>query len=167
MHTGCPEKGYTLVELVIVISLMSLLLFAAIPRVVIGNGDGAARGALAKVAQQARKLKHLSFTQGRRYTMQIDLDRQRIEVWEFRADRNNALPHASLVLPETLRLIDVTTPAAESSTAGTSTIRFYPSGANDMAILHFEIDGLDSVSIRVEPFLPEVVIQEADETVDG
>ena len=154
-----------LIELVVVMSLISLFLYAVIPRVVIGNGEDSARAALTTVAQKARELKHLSFTQGRVYAMRIDLDRQRIDVWESGTNGWNAAPASSLTLPEALDLVEVTAPGSESVTAGTIVIQFYPAGVNDMAILHFKVDGTETAFIRVEPFLPEVVIPEANEPV--
>ena len=70
-------------------------------------------------------------------------------------------------LPESLRIVDVAGPGKTAAGRSTAVIHFYPSGVSDMAIIHCEVGGADSVSIRVEPFLPEVTIREARDAVDG
>lgn len=155
------ESGFTLLELIVVITLLGIMLVFTIPRfhdsIFLDQDKKAARWIIGKV----RALKEASIRNQTNVTLHIDLDTQ--QYWETNesmaaeAIENAALNAASL--PGDLKIADVEYPNRGKINSGRADITFYKKGYTDKVIIHCQND-TDYVSFLIEPFLSEVKIYE-------
>jgi general secretion pathway protein H len=153
--------GFTLIELIVVISLIGLMLFFSLPRLqnnpFLDDSKKSARWLIGKI----QALKESAVRDQKQYSLHIDLDSGRL--WETnesmsQEDHESAALN-SYALPEDVRLLDVEFPAKEKITSGQTEITFYKAGYTDKAFVHMQ-EGEIYLSFLIEPFLSNVQVIE-------
>lgn len=149
--------GFTLLELIVVISLLGIMLVLSVPRfhetLFLDESKTNSRWIIGKI----QALKEAAVRNQKNYTLHIDLDSERF--WETdesmppEAVENAALNAASL--PGGLKITDVEYPARGKINSGQADIEFYKNGYSDKVLIHIQ-DGESQVSYLVEPFLSDV-----------
>jgi len=155
-NDGHPS-GFTLLELIVVISLLGIMLVLAVPRfhetLFLDDGKTSSRWVIGKI----QALKEAAVRNQKNYTLHIDLDSERF--WETdesmspEAIENAGLNAASL--PGGLKIIDIEYPGGGKINSGQAEITFYKMGYSDEVFIHLQ-EGESQVSYRIEPFLSEV-----------
>jgi len=157
-----PNNGFTFIELLVVISLISLMLCIAVPRfqdtLLSDNTNKVSRWIMAKV----RALKAKAVRDQKRYVLHFSLDFNRM--WTTHTlmseeELQNASQNA-YQLPGDLKLLDVEYPGDETISGGQADINFYQKGYSDMALIHIEDGNEEQLSFVVEPFLPRVRVHQ-------
>lgn len=158
MHGFERIKGFTLIELIVVISLISIMLFFAIPRfqsnVLSDSTKEVSRWILLKIPY----IKESAAREQRRYILHVSLDSNKLWI-THEAMLEEALQSAetnAYKLPEDIKLLDVEYPDQEKISAGQADIYFNEKGYSDKAIIHFENDDNEKFSFLIEPFLLRV-----------
>jgi len=160
------QNGFTLIELIVVMTLISIMLFFAIPRfrqaVLSDGGKRAAR----QIMMQVPILKDKAVREQKRYELHIDLESNRVWATDesmtedsISTAEENAFEAASGIL-----FTDVEYPQTGKISAGVAIISFYKKGYSDKAIIH--IDDEDSEiqrSLLIEPFFSTVKLYETYE----
>ncbi|MEE8430961.1 MAG: type II secretion system protein [Candidatus Desulfatibia sp.] len=150
--------GFTLIELIVVISLISLILFIAIPRfqstVFTDNTKKTSRWIIGKV----QSLKTRAVRDQNLYILNVDMDSN--SMWVTHASMTeDELQNASqntYQLPGDVRVLEVEYPHDNKIEGGRADIYFYAKGYSDMAIIHIENSDSEQFSFRIEPFLQQV-----------
>jgi len=154
------NSGFTLIELIVVISLISLMLFFTLPRFgnnpFLDDSKQSSRWLIGKV----QSLRENAIRDQKQYTLHFDLGSGRI--WETHEamkpeDIEDAALNNSYSLPDELRIIDIEYPAKGKVATGTAEIIFYKGGYTDKVLIHMQEDD-DYLSFLIEPFLSEVQI---------
>ena len=152
------EAGFTLIELIVVISLMGLMVFFTLPRMgdnpFLDDSKQSSRWLIGKV----RMLKESAIRDQKQHSLHFDLDSGLI--WETNEsmteeDREEAALNNSYALPEDLRIIDVEYPQKGKVYSGQAEITFYKAGYTDKAMVHMQEDDT-YMSFLIEPFLTHV-----------
>ena len=150
--------GFTLIELIVVISLISLILFIAIPRfqstVFTDNTKKTSRWIVGKV----QSLKTRAVRDQNLYVLHVSLDANKLWVSDGLMSEEE-LENAELQgykLPDDVRLIDVEYPQNKIIALGTADIRFYQKGYSDKALIHIENSDSKQLSFLIKPFLQRV-----------
>ena len=151
-------KGFTLIELIVVISLISIMLFFAFPRfqrnVLSDSTKEVSRWILLKIPY----LKERAVREQKRYILHVGLDSN--ELWiTHEAMTQESLQSAEnngYKLPEDIKLLDVEYPDQEKISVGQADIYFNEKGYSDKAIIHLENDDNEQLSFLIEPFLLRV-----------
>lgn len=153
------ESGFTLLELIVVITLLGIMLVFTVPRfqdtLFLDESKKSARWIIGKV----RALKEAAIRNQANYSLHIDLDTQRY--WETNesmpAEAIESAPLDAAPLPGDLKIADVEYPNRGKIHSGQADITFYKTGYTDKLLIHFQNDA-DYVSFLIEPFLSEVTV---------
>lgn len=156
------DRGFTLIELIIVVSLISIMFFLYIPKfqevVVFDNTKKVSRWIIGKI----KALKENSITNYKSYFLHIDLDNNRMWVTDelmSEEEVQNAEQQGFEFLDD-INLVDVEYPGKEKILFGQTDIYFYKKGYSDKALIHIEDSNNKQLSFLIEPFLSEVKLYE-------
>ena len=152
------NQGFTLIELIVVITLISLMLFFAIPRfqvdVLSDNTNKVSRWIMVKV----HSLKEKAVREQKLYVLHISLDSNRLWVTSeiMTKEELQATEANGYELSNDINLLDVEYPDEEKISVGQADIYFYKKGYSDKAIIHISNDDNERRSFLIEPFLSRV-----------
>jgi len=153
------NSGFTLIELIVVVIIMSVMLVFAIPRLSGFIFPDDTNKIVRWIVVKARMLRNNAVQHQKDYVLNLDIDNNRLWIADESMDTEEALKTAQdngYSLPETVRLIDVVFPGQGKVIQGTVEIRFTKKGYSDQAIIHIEGSDDRKVSLFVEAFLPSV-----------
>jgi prepilin-type N-terminal cleavage/methylation domain-containing protein len=156
-----PNSGFTLIEIVTVLALISITLLIAVPRIpntlFIDETKKTSRWIIAKV----HVFKDRATREQKRYALHIDMNSKRMWIThEGMSDEERlAAEQKGFKLPPNLRIRDVEFPDNKIVSSGETEISFYPKGYSDQAVIHLE-NKEEKISFRIEPFLSTVKIFE-------
>jgi general secretion pathway protein H len=151
------ENGFTLLELIVVMSLMGIMLVFTVPRfhetLFLDDTKTGSRWLIGKI----QALKEAAIRNQKQYSLHINLDAE--QFWETDAsmsaeDLENAAMNAGS-LPDGLKIADIEYPIGGKITSGQADITFYKNGTSDKVLIHIQ-DGDQYESYLIEPFLSEV-----------
>ena len=158
-RTTDPERqdGFTLMELIVVMALLSIMLVFSIPRfhqtLFLDDSKTSSRWIIGKI----QSLKEAAVRNQRNYTLHFDLDTD--HYWEtdesMTAEDIEKATMQTEPLPDGLKIADIEFPLRGKVSSGRTDITFYKNGYSDKAIIHTG-DGESSVSYLIEPFLSEI-----------
>lgn len=158
-RTGTVNKGFTLIELVVVTLLVGIILFVAAPRVREIIAGDPLETAGRRLAALGGELRAQAVREGVIHHLALDLEERRF--FAFRRDtppealsrkRENAWP-----LGEGVRLLQVDSIRKERIFAGEAVISFFPNGFAQPAIIYLERMG-ERATIFINPVLPGVKV---------
>lgn len=151
------RNGFTLLELIVVMSLLGIMLIFTVPRfhesLFLDKTKTGSRWIIGKI----QALKEAAIRNQKQYSLHINLDTE--QYWETDAsmsteDLENAVLNASS-LPDGLKIADIEYPIRGKITSGQTDIKFYKNGTSDKVLIHVQ-DGDNYISYLIEPFLSEV-----------
>ena len=175
-------RAFTLIEIIVVLSLIGTMLFFALPRME-GFREGTDRREVSKwILLNVTHLKNKAVETQTQYVLFIDMDTHRFRIAmqkpaipeDFPEDSSGEYDHdpfdpdsarqeaeeQTFELPQGFRLTSVHYSADHTETSGTAEIRFHPKGYSDQAIIHVTDRRNRQQSYLVEAFLPHVKIHD-------
>ena len=155
------ERGYTLIELSVVVLLIGMMLFLAVPRVrdtLLNDNLKAAARSLIGAAQEMR---NESVREQTDYLLHLDIDTPAF--WTASADttaeKRAELRKAAVRLPEGIRITDVRQADEVKKSEGEVAIRFFRRGYAEPAVIHLAKDDR-AMTLVLNPFLQSVTVHE-------
>lgn len=157
-RTKPREKGFTLIELVVVISIIALALFFTIPRFDTFQASSTS-DSLARIVSLVSQLKQKALADTVDYIMNIDPSDG--SVWVTSGDMDDeasvqAKENGFRISPP-LIIQEVIFPGTRTAQEGTIQLRFSSKGYCDMARIIFQ-EGETEMTMKIEPFLTSVSI---------
>ena len=161
LNNFCRSKGYTLIELIVVVALLGIMLTFTVPRLhstlFLDDTDTVSRW----IIGQVQALREAAIQNQKQYILHIDMDTHR--VWDTNEsmseeDQENAALDA-YALPGNVRIVEVEFPIGGKIISGRADIRFYKTGHTDKALVHLD-DGDRQLSFLIEPFMAKVKVFE-------
>ncbi len=151
------RNGFTLLELIVVMSLLGIMLIFTVPRfhetLLLDKTKTGSRWIIGKI----QALKEAALRNQKQYSLHINLDTE--QFWETDASMSaEELENASLnasSLPSGLKIADIEYPIRGKINSGQTDIWFYKNGTSDKVLIHIQ-DGDKYVSYLIEPFISEV-----------
>jgi len=157
------SKGFTLVELVAVIALISLMLFFTMPNFQSAMGDQESKKASRRLMATIQELKEKALAERKLYVLHINLDAGRM--WESGEVLSEESPpekqDQGYEFPEGLKILDVEYPVKGKVSIGVADICFYKDGYSDKALIHIEDEDNEQMTFLVEPFLSKIKIYDS------
>jgi general secretion pathway protein H len=155
------KKGYTLIELAVVVLLISLMLLLAVPRVRDTLLNDSLKSAARHIIGTARELRYDAVREQVDYVLHIDLGSRTI--WTYSADmtpeKKDQRKKDAYRLPDDLKILDIYHPEGEKKNEGEDTITFFSKGYIQPSILHLA-RGDRAVTLVFQPFLTGIKIYE-------
>ena len=150
-------QGFTLLELIVVMGLLTIMLVFSIPRlhktIFLDDTKTSSRWLVGKI----QALKEAAIRNQKRYTLHIDWDAERY--WETDESMTTELLESAALqtnpLPDGLKIADIEYPLGGRISTGQTKITFYKNGYSDKALIHVR-EGEKNVSYLIEPFLSDV-----------
>ncbi len=153
-----PRLGFTLIELMVVMLLISIVMAVAIPKFDGGALEDPAKKLTRWMINTIRTLRSSAIQKQKVQGLIVDVSNSRM--WVVTDDMSEEAIEAAtdkgLKLPETIKIVDVQFPHQDSVTSGTAEVRFYPAGYSDQVLIHLETDQAERFTYSVEPLLPKV-----------
>lgn len=156
------NHGFTLIELIVVMTLVSIIFFVATPRFsafLFGDdADTTLRWLMVKI----RHLKQTAVSEQKDYALHLDFENNTMWVTDDGMETEEALVKAqeqAYRLPEGVHLLDVEYYNSGRLALGIASIRFLKRGYSDRAIIHFSGRDENPHSVLIEPFLWDVITE--------
>jgi hypothetical protein len=139
----------------VVISLISLMFFFAIPRIQVDILSDNTRKVSQWIMLNISSLKEKAVHDQKRYVLHLSLDSNRLWVSNDTMSAEELEDAAAIGynLPEDIKLLDVEYPGKEKISVGQADIYFYKKGYSDKAIIHITNNDNEVLSFLIEPFL--------------
>jgi prepilin-type N-terminal cleavage/methylation domain-containing protein len=157
------SKGFTLIELVAVLSIMAMMLFFSIPRL----GNDLQSGDMGSVSRwimlNVRTLKTRAAEERQTIVLNVELDANALTIVDEKSSQSEdgEVPKVKKYqLPSGIQLVDVEYPGKGIVTAGKPPVYFYEKGYSDKALIHIRDKDNTVFSFLIEPFLPMVEMVE-------
>jgi prepilin-type N-terminal cleavage/methylation domain-containing protein len=157
-----PDRGFTLIELTVVMALISIVFFFSIPKLQNEILTDPTKKTSRWLLSNIRSLKERSYREKKDYVLYIDTDTNALWVSQrvVEAENEDAPSEKGGAqkynLPESMRILDVEFPGNVEVTTGIAEIIFYAKGYSETAFIHMEDGDNRRLSFLIEPFLPEV-----------
>jgi len=179
--------GFTLIELIVVMSLIGIIFFFAIPRLDRSFFTNSSRQVSNWISLHVKSLKSNAVAGQTPYVMRIDMGENKISCFSEPGNNMDALPKTNgpaetvgeknpedeaafdevsekpktddFSMPDGYRVSDILFVDGTVQTTGTVDIHFYPKGYSDRAIIHVKDRDGNIVSYIIEPFLSRAIIK--------
>jgi general secretion pathway protein H len=170
------NQAFTLIELIVVITLISIVLAFALPKLNISFVTDNQRKLSTWIVLTVKSLKEKALREQTLYVLYLDFDKQ--QMWtekvvttietskkeetakEQTSEEKKAPEENKYSLPEGYRLMDVEFVDDRKMKEGIVPIHFYPKGYSDKAIIHVQDANDNRNSYLIESFIPHVKIHE-------
>jgi prepilin-type N-terminal cleavage/methylation domain-containing protein len=180
-HHQRKKTGFTLIELMVVMLLISIMLAVAIPRFEGGFLQDPIKHFSRKLISAVRSARSAAVQTQTQQTLVIDLNTQQLNVISHamadetvesdmgKSDTGEGesasyapapVPNKTYKLPDSLGLVAVEFFNSDPITTGTAEIHFYPAGYSDHAFIRLESSSGDRYTFVVQPLLPKVKLFE-------
>ena len=149
------EAGFTLVELIVVIALISILLFFSMPRFQGEILEDDTQKTLRWVMHTAKNLRQDAVKNQMTYILHIEPGQGAMWVSDaaMTEEQAEAAKKEKYEFPDHMTIVAVEFPGDDKSGQEEAEIRFYPKGYSDRAAIHFQTSEEEQISVVIEPFL--------------
>lgn len=158
LTVGISNNGFTLLELIVVITLMGMMLFFTLPKFSAMLGPNETKKMAQWIMVKTKVLKENAFRNQKFYSLHVSLDDGNLWITD-ESMGEEALQKASeqgFMLPDDYKILDVEYPVKGKVAAGETEICFYKNGYSDKVFIHAEDDDGKQMSFLIEPFLSKV-----------
>ena len=154
------KRGFTLIELMVVMLLISIILAVAIPRFDSAPFQDPRKKLSRWMINAVRHLRTEAIQKQKVQALVVDLSGQRM--WmiheEMSEQELEAAAEKAFTIDRSIRMMNARYPDQESINTGTIEVRFYPSGYSDRVLILLESEDTERISFLLEPLLPKVKI---------
>ena len=155
------DRGYTLIELSVVVLLIGMMLLIAVPRVRDTLLSDDLKATTRQVVGAARELRNEAVREQLDYVLHLDINQPGF--WTYSADttaeKRAEIRKDAIRVPEGIRIADVRHPEEVRKTEGEALIRFFREGYMEPTVVHLVKDDR-AFTLVFNPFLHAVSVYE-------
>jgi len=132
------SRGFTLIELCVVILLMGTMLFIAAPRIHDSIFEDSLHSAMKYIMGKSRELRADAVRDNVDYVMHFDIDKNLLwyETSDMSAEKRDEMKRKSFRLPESVKILEVSIIGGSRRSEGDATVRFFRRGYTQPAMLY-------------------------------
>jgi general secretion pathway protein H len=160
---GCNNRGFTLIELVIVMLVLGIVAAITMPRVGGMLDRQNMRRTINVVRGTARYLQARAALTKRTYRLTLDLDKQTLSAC-YLTEESCQKEHNRVLrdydFPPTVQVLDIVNLAGEKTEEGEVGTHFYPSGDAEPSVIHLSGSGTERMTLMIEPFTGRLKVLE-------
>lgn len=162
------DRGFTLIEMVVVLALVALLLAVTLPRLSVSPFKDSKRDATLWITNRIQQLKEQSLRRARNYSLHIDIDTGHL--WstheKMQPDEIDLARQGGYNLPEGVLIESVEFPNSDRQTAGEAEIQFFKKGYSQMAQIQARFADRSRRTFSIEPFLMRAKIYDGPVSIN-
>lgn len=151
------DRGYTLIELALVVLLIGLMLFIAAPRVRDTLVNDSLKEAVRKITGASRELRAEAVRQQADHILHLDLNGR--AYWTYTADMTPEKQYErrkdAVRLPDDVKIADIAQAGQEKKSDGEATVTFFKQGYAQPVIIHLVREDR-FFTLYFSPFLNDV-----------
>jgi len=153
-------KGYTLIELVVVVALLGLFLGLAVPRLRYGLVTDDLKATTRRMVGLVGEVRNEAIREQRVYLVHLDLESNRlwIEYAGMGEEARALAQEQALVFPRGVRFLDVWRRGEGKQAQGEITLHFSKKGYVEQTFIHLGADDGRAFTLTLSPFLGTVKI---------
>lgn len=132
------SRGFTLIELCVVIVLIGTMMFIAAPRVHDAIFKDSLRQSVKQIVVKSRELRSNAIRENIDYVMHFDIDKGRFwyEASDMGAERRNEMKSRYFQLPGSVKILEVSIIGGDRKAQGDATVKFFRRGYTQPAVLY-------------------------------
>ncbi len=155
-------KGYTFIELTVVIFLIGLTLVLTVPRFRYSIVTDDLKATVRQMIGTIRGLRNEAIREHKTYRLHFDLESNRfwIESTDMTEEEQAEAYKKAFQLPEGVRILDVWRRETGKKMAGETTIHFTKKGYVEQSIIHLAAEDGREFTLVLSPFLGKVKVHE-------
>jgi prepilin-type N-terminal cleavage/methylation domain-containing protein len=155
---GKLNKGFTLLELLVVIALITITLFFSLPRFQTIFSTDDKKNVSRWIIAQVLHLKKQAIVDQKQQILHVDMDGHRFWVTDEQMSLEEAqkAKKTGYRLPKEVKIMDVEYPDEGKVAIGTAQIRFSKNIYSDFVLIHMKDRKGDPFTFLIEPFLWKV-----------
>jgi prepilin-type N-terminal cleavage/methylation domain-containing protein len=166
VHQINTAKGYTLIELTVVVFLIGVMLAVSIPRFRYSLITDNLKSTTRKIVGLVKNLRNEAIREQKIYFLHVDIEANKLWI-EFDAiteEEREMAQEKAFHLPVDVRIVDFWTKSNGKTTEGEVAIKFNKKGYVDQTIIHLGAEDGREFSLVLHPFLAK--IESYDKYVD-
>jgi prepilin-type N-terminal cleavage/methylation domain-containing protein len=158
MSNRFKERGFTLIELVVVLGMLGIMLVITVPRFRQALVTNELKSATRKIIGLVDGLRDKAIRENKDYLLHIDFEENRFWVAEADVTEEERIlaKDKGFVLPPDVKVIDVWLMSRGKQAAGEIAIRFNRKGYVEKSVIHLGEGEGDRMSLVLAPFLGDV-----------
>jgi prepilin-type N-terminal cleavage/methylation domain-containing protein len=159
-QTANSTKGYTLIELVVVVALLGLFLGLAIPRLRYALVTDDVKATTRRLVGLVREVRTEAIREQKVYLIHLDLESNRLWIeYAGMGEEERALAQEqALVFPRGVKVLDVWRRGKGKQAQGEITLHFSKKGYVEQTLIHLGADDGRAFTLTLSPFLGTVKI---------
>jgi prepilin-type N-terminal cleavage/methylation domain-containing protein len=160
--TGQHNQGFTLIELMVVMLLITIIFAVTVPRLDSSLLQDPRKKTTRTLMNTVSALRSEAIERQTRQILFLDLDNGRIWTADAAMDEEalSAAAKNAFELPGGIQMVELQFAAKKSIGSGTAEILFYPGGFSDQVAINMIHDNVQRFAYKVEPLLPKVKVVE-------
>jgi prepilin-type N-terminal cleavage/methylation domain-containing protein len=159
-HFHSDGKGFTLIELMVVMLLITIMLGVTIPRLDSSLLQDPRKKTTRWLINTVNALRAATMEKQKSHALVVNVNENRLWIMDAEMDEE-ALTEAekkAFTLPGGMRIMEVRFAGKESVGSGNALITFYPGGYSDQAAINIESADAERFAYKVEPLLPRIKV---------
>ena len=158
MSEDFKERGFTLVELVVVLGMLGIMLVVTVPKFRQALVTNELKSATRKIIGLVDGLRDKAIRENKDYLLHIEIEDNRFWVADAKTteEERSLARDNGFVLPPDVEVIDVWLISQGKQAVGEITIRFNRKGYVEKSAIHLGDEDGDRMSLVLAPFLAEV-----------
>jgi len=152
--------GFTLIELMVVMLLISIILAVAIPRFDGGFLQNSRKTTTRRIIDTIKGLRSRAIGEQKTYALILDLSNDQYWTVNDTMDELSMAQAAEMAskLPDDIHFSAVIFPNQEQIRSGNAKIQFYPRGYADHVLIHLQTDNAERFAYLVQPLLSKLKV---------